>query len=55
MQLGEEKEVKNYPKRIRRKDAIPAPDIFAPKKTPVENPIEAPIPVELPHVPIQQP
>jgi len=55
MNLGEKKEVKNYPRRIKRKEAIPAPDIFQPKRAPVEQPSEVPIPVEIPNVPIQQP
>jgi hypothetical protein len=38
MQIGEKKKVKHYPIRVPKREAIPAPDIFVPKKAPVKVP-----------------
>lgn len=38
MQIGKKEKTKHYPIRVPRRKAIPAPDIFAPKKVPVKVP-----------------
>lgn len=42
MQIGEEEKEEEFPLREPARRAIPAPDIFAPKKAPKEEPAVVP-------------
>jgi len=40
MRTGKRRVIKQYPVRVPRRDGIPAPDIFVPKKAPIRKPAE---------------
>ena len=46
MQIGKKKKIKVYPRKVPRREAIPAPDIFNPKRQPAKIPVELPQKVE---------
>ena len=40
MQIGKKRGVRQYPTRVPRRKAIPAPNIFVPKKEPAKKPVK---------------